>query len=56
MQDRTCTLTVHHHDDTVTVHEGVTYRLRPDGVTVVDADGNETDHDDVLHTEAEMNR
>jgi hypothetical protein len=48
------TLTVHHHDDTVTVHDGgVEYHLSPDQVTVFNQDGQLlAEHLDVLHTDA----
>jgi hypothetical protein len=45
-------LEVRHHDDTVTVHEDVTYCVWRGGVTVYRAGVQLARHDDVLTTNA----
>ena len=45
-------LEVHHHDDTVTRYEQVTYCAWRGGVTVYSGGEQVAEHDDVLHTQA----
>lgn len=51
---RTERLDIHHHDDTVhTYNGGVNYQLHGnDTVVIVDKEGNETHHGEVLRTVA----
>lgn len=46
-------LLVVHHDDSQTRYEQVRYRPGRDSVRVVDADGREIEHEDVLRVHAE---